>query len=170
MISHSLAGFTFLQNTSFDDTALFQNIGVDDDESDHGNVGFPSADDPMDFEGAPPVEDFFAEDQGGGDVLGGGGMDDFGTPPFDDGENGSVGAVAAEHGTGGGPATFVPFDPRRAPNQKDLVMAMTDGDGGMLDYFDQTFLKNWAGPQHWKLRRAVKKRTSSLSRTTLCTR
>jgi condensin complex subunit 2 len=31
------------------------------------------------------------------------------------------------------------------------------GDGGMLDYFDQSLLKNWAEPQHWKLRKAVRR-------------
>jgi hypothetical protein len=43
-------------------------------------------------------------------------------------------------------------------------MAMTDadGDGGMLDYFDQSLLKNWAGPEHWKLRKTVRRRSYSL--------
>ncbi|KAF8682082.1 hypothetical protein AX14_004414 [Amanita brunnescens Koide BX004] len=38
-------------------------------------------------------------------------------------------------------------------------MAMTDadGDGGAMDYFDQNFLKNWAGPEHWKLRKVVRR-------------
>ncbi|KAG8919223.1 hypothetical protein FRC02_001817 [Tulasnella sp. 418] len=49
------------------------------------------------------------------------------------------------------------FDPRRLPNERDLVMAMTEDGDEMLDYFDSTVMKNWAGPQHWKLRRAIKK-------------
>lgn len=110
------------------------------------------------------MEDFFVGDQavtddyaGGIDDFGGGGGDD-------DGDNGSVGAVAAHEGGGPGNGgvgggAFVPFDPRQAPNERDLVMAMTDADGGMLDYFDQAFLKNWAGPEHWKLRKVVRKRT-----------
>ncbi|KAK7687927.1 hypothetical protein QCA50_009146 [Cerrena zonata] len=53
---------------------------------------------------------------------------------------------------------FVPFDPRKAPNERDLVLAMTNAEGGtMMDYFDQSFLKNWAGPEHWKLRKVVRR-------------
>lgn len=107
---------------------------------------------------APPVEDFFVGDQAVGDDFAGGdfgGRDDFG------GENGSDGSEAgpAEPSRPGG---FVPFDPRRLPNERDLVLAMTDADaegGLMMDYFDQTFLKNWAGPEHWKLRKVVRRRT-----------
>ena len=56
----------------------------------------------------------------------------------------------------------MPFDPRRAPNERDLVLAMTDAEGGvMMDYFDQSFLKNWAGPEHWKLRKVVRRREFS---------
>jgi len=41
-------------------------------------------------------------------------------------------------------------------------MAMTDADEerGAMDYFDQTFLKNWVGPEHWKLRKVIRKRRS----------
>jgi hypothetical protein len=41
-------------------------------------------------------------------------------------------------------------------------MAMTDadGEGGMLDYFDQSLLRNWAGPEHWKLRKTIRRRSS----------
>lgn len=56
-----------------------------------------------------------------------------------------------------------PFDPRRAPNERNLVMAlnMDEDQNEMLNYFDSKFMKNWAGPEHWKLRRAIKKRESS---------
>jgi condensin complex subunit 2 len=110
----------------------------------------------------PPQEevDFFTGDQAVGDDFGGGfgaademGMDEpteIGSPPPDE-ENRS-------HGDSG---TTEPFNPRRVPNEKDLVMAMTEEDGsGMMDYFDQTFLKNWAGPEHWKLRKVVRKGSS----------
>ena len=104
---------------------------------------------------APPVEDFFVgadavDDYGGGDMIGG---DDYG------GDNNSNGSVEPSGECDGHPGTFIPFDPRRAPNERNLVMAMTDADGdGMMDYFDQTFLKNWAGPEHWKLRKVVRRR------------
>ena len=63
-------------------------------------------------------------------------------------------------GYGGGGGGFAPFDPRKAPNERDLVMAMMDAEGGgmMMDYFDRGMLKNWAGPEHWKLRKVVRKR------------
>ncbi|OBZ74209.1 hypothetical protein A0H81_05851 [Grifola frondosa] len=32
-----------------------------------------------------------------------------------------------------------------------------EGGGLMMDYFDQSFLKNWAGPEHWKLRKVVRR-------------
>lgn len=110
--------------------------------------------------GAAPVEDFFVGDQAVQDDYGGGG--DFGAGGDEFG--GETGSADAESGQQNGGATrsgpFVPFDPGRAPNERDLVMAMTDAeaDGGMMNYFDQNFLKNWAGPEHWKLRRAVKRR------------
>ncbi|KAF8329405.1 condensin complex subunit 2/barren [Cantharellus anzutake] len=78
---------------------------------------------------------------------GGGGMDS-----FDD-----------DTGEGAGPPVIggmERFDPRRPPNERDLVMAMNDEEEGeMLDYFDTNFMKNWAGPEHWKLRRSVRKVT-----------
>ena len=102
-------------------------------------------------------------DQAVGDDFGG---DDFG-PAGDGGEDGDNGSAGDQTnlrptGTDGGPP--VPFGPHRAPNERALVMAMTDADaeGGMLDYFDQSLLKNWAGPEHWKLRKAVRRRQCSL--------
>ena len=43
-----------------------------------------------------------------------------------------------------------PLDPRQAPNERDLVMEMNvdDDQEEMLDYFNTTFMKNWAGPEH----------------------
>jgi len=159
-ISHSLSGFSFAKDSfAFDDIPFFRedplngsdNVYHDDDlYLDHND------DLPMDNEGgAPPVEDFFQGEQGVGD---------FGVGPEDYGDNGSVGDEG-DPGQMNVPGGFAPFDPRRVPNERDLVMAMTDdnGDGGMMDYFDQNFLKNWAGPEHWKLRKAIRRRKCSLS-------
>lgn len=103
--------------------------------------------------GGGDVEDFFTGDQAPGDNLPQGGPAGF--MPF-----GADGDDSAEAGHVGVPGGVEPFDPRRAPNERDLVMAMNvnDDQEEMLDYFDATFMKNWAGPEHWKLRRAVKKR------------
>ena len=89
--------------------------------------------------------------------------DDLGPGFAEDGENADAQAGLNPAGTEGG--RHVAFDPRRAPNERALVMAMTDADGedGMLDYFDQSVLKNWAGPQHWKLRKTVRRRLCSLA-------
>ena len=94
-------------------------------------------------EGAGAQDFFTGENQIPGNDLGGGP-----TTSFDDDD------VDAGAGLGG----MEPFDPRRPPNERDLIMAMNDEEEGeMLDYFDSNFMKNWAGPQHWKLRRPVKK-------------
>lgn len=45
-----------------------------------------------------------------------------------------------------------------ALHEEDFVGALMNGDGKELfSYFDSTFAKNWAGPEHWKLRRPVSK-------------
>lgn len=163
-ISHSLEGFSFQKDAfSFDDvtflnTTTFGN-DTQDSESEAGDMGGDHEDFPMDFGGDPagsePVEDFFVGDQavqddyGGGDLGGG----------VNNAEEGVFGPAQGNEPGARPNGAFEPFDPRRIPNERDLVMAMTDadGDGGMMDYFDQNFLKNWAGPEHWKLRRPVRK-------------
>ncbi|KAF8998536.1 condensin complex subunit 2/barren [Cyathus striatus] len=158
-ISHSLDGFSFAKDAfSFDESLYADNTHRNDDSDDEDNE--PGADfdfnsndagaAPEDyFVGADAVGEDYAGDFGGGDFGGGGGGDEFGS-----GEGGSAGpSREGEEGRG-----FVPFDPRRAPNDRNLVMAMADTDEtGGLDYFDQTFLKNWAGPEHWKLRKIIRR-------------
>lgn len=135
----------FADNTTRDDH-------IDDDDDDDPGFGGNSG------ECHGPVEDFFVGADAVAGDYGGDTRGDMGGDGFDDG--GSFGAEGeGANGGSGAVAVYVPFDPRRAPNERDLVMAMTDGsgDGGMMDYFDQTFLKNWAGPEHWKLRKAIRK-------------
>lgn len=107
----------------------------------------------MDGDGLAPVEDFFVGDQAAGDDYNEG-PDDFG------GEDRGSAGLDGEPGN----APLVPFDPRKGPNERDLILAMTDADqeggGMMMDYFDQSFKKNWAGPEHWKLRKVVRRRRS----------
>jgi condensin complex subunit 2 len=33
----------------------------------------------------------------------------------------------------------------------------------MFNYFDSTLVKNWAGPEHWKLRRPTTERLNNTS-------
>jgi condensin complex subunit 2 len=167
-ISHSLEGFSFSRDTwALDEATLFRDdtppvhsvAGNEVDGFEPGSTG--------DFvdggNSALPEEDFFMGDHTVGDDFGG---DDLGPGGYnaEAGEDGSVDSQAGLHPADTEGGRNVAFDPRRAPNERALIMAMTDadGDGGMLDYFDQSLLKNWAGPQHWKLRKAVRRRTYSL--------
>jgi condensin complex subunit 2 len=167
-ISHSLEGFSFSRDTwALDDAALFREDtppvhddgGSEVDDFDPGPTGdFVDA-----GHSALPEEDFFMGDHAVGEDLGG---DDLGPGGYvgEDDENGLVDAQAGLHPAGTEGGRHVAFDPHRAPNERALIMAMTDADAedGMLDYFDQSVLKNWAGPQHWKLRKTVRRRSCSL--------
>ena len=166
-IADSLSDFTWSKPAFAIEASTFLNATyLDDVDSDHENEPFTGGDDgDVNMDGGddagPPAaeEDFFVGDQAVDDDYGGGmdfQPDDGGGPDLEPAD-GSVAPNADETGRSIG---FEPFDPRRAPNERDLVMAMTDpsGEGGSLDYFDQTFRKNWAGPEHWKLRKVIRKR------------
>jgi condensin complex subunit 2 len=155
-ISHSLASFSFSKDTfTFDDTTFFRDDTRHDDSDAEDDFGGnePFAMEPVAIDGgAGGGEDFFTGDQAVHEDYNG----DMPAPDNDNDYGGGEGD--GEHQVAEG--VFVPFDPRRVPNERDLVMAMTgDGDGDeggrMMDYFDQNFLKNWAGPEHWKLRKVV---------------
>jgi condensin complex subunit 2 len=149
-ISVTLADFKFSSDakSAFDISLLMQSRDDEDDEHVNGNAE----------DGAPAGEagqDFFGGDDAGmdndfpasGDFYHGG---------DDDNDAGDMGDGDLEMGMGMGPGPLgpvEPFDPRRQNNGSGLVMSMDDGEGLMLDYFDQGYLKNWAGPEHWKLRR-----------------
>ena len=166
-ISHSLEGFSFQKGAfTFDDITFLNTTTLENDiqdcDSEAGDVGGNNTDLPMDVDGGlvggEPVQDFFVGDQAVQDDYG----EDFAAhdPGIDSG--GDAYGVTQGSSSEPGPkanGVFEPFDPRRMPNERDLVMAMTDadGEGGMMDYFDQNFLKNWAGPEHWKLRKAIRK-------------
>lgn len=167
-IAPSLEGFSFSGDALGFDASNFLNATYeDDDDDDTGDVFSGNASGvPMDVDGGfegdadrAATQDFFAGDQAVGDDYGGGfdmGPDD--GPPMDDDSGGyeENGGLPQQARIGG----FEPFDPRRAPNERDLVLAMTEpgANGSSLDYFDQTFLKNWAGPEHWKLRKVIRRR------------
>lgn len=52
------------------------------------------------------------------------------------------------------------------PENDFLSAFMHRGDQDMLNYFDSTLVKNWAGPEHWKLRRPVEKKPTTTTTTT----
>jgi condensin complex subunit 2 len=110
------------------------------------------------------TQDFFGDDDfgggGGGDGMADGGMDFFNDEPADyDGDDAETpdgeGGTKMEDGWGRGP--IAPFDPRKVPDERELVMAMASGGDQIFDYFDSALMKNWAGPEHWKMRRMNKK-------------
>ncbi|KAJ9124244.1 hypothetical protein QFC22_001043 [Naganishia vaughanmartiniae] len=153
-VSVTLADFKFNADPNEAFTlAAFTGMGKDDDDMSVGDAG-PQY-------GAGNEEDFFG---GGNDFAdndqeqgfyGGGGEEDGGEDGFEENQSGLHNSANPNSRVVYGPA--VPFDPSRSTGPSGLVMAMDDGDTMMLDYFDQGFLKNWAGPEHWKVRRAVKR-------------
>lgn len=100
------------------------------------------------------IQDFFGAEELGEDF---GGIEDYGTPVGNGDDEDGMGGDG-HYGDAGGDGPLEPYDATRRGG--DLVMAMM-GDGGneemMLDYFDKGLLKNWAGPEHWKLRRVTRK-------------
>ncbi|GES85705.1 condensin complex subunit 2/barren [Rhizophagus clarus] len=51
------------------------------------------------------------------------------------------------------------INPRPRFSEKDCIMAMVTNDDEieMFSYFDSAFLRNWTGPEHWKIKRVNKK-------------
>ncbi|KAI0031273.1 condensin complex subunit 2/barren, partial [Vararia minispora EC-137] len=157
-IAPSLQNFSFQAVALSSDVPLYRDdsmhVGSDEDEA--GSSGFIVA--PQDDfavtigDGEPqPEEDFFGGDQGG--YLGGSptgfGDDDIGVG------SGIVQPERAANGHGAGSGRFESFDPRRIPSERELVIG--DANGGMMEYFDQAFKRNWAGPEHWKLKRVIRR-------------
>ncbi|KAI9498442.1 condensin complex subunit 2/barren [Zychaea mexicana] len=78
------------------------------------------------------------------------GIDDV---PFGDGHGDADGDAA-----GGQDEGSIGGDNENPLQETDFMSAMTGGNGSdMFSYFDTAFNKNWAGPEHWKLRRPVSK-------------
>lgn len=158
-IAHSLAEFSFgHDNITLDESTLYRDDTRGEDEDDDGNDAFGD-NRGMDIDGGsfPQTEDFFQGDQAVDDDYAGGGA--FGGDDYGSGHDDSPGADV-QQGQNLRTGAFVPFDPRRIPTERDIVMAMTDADGenNIMGYFDQNIMKNWAGPEHWKLRKVIRKR------------
>ncbi|KAI0629177.1 barren [Trametes polyzona] len=169
-ISHSLEDFSFSKDFSVDDTFFRDGTHAPDivDDDDDGIGGFD--DGPQDFGNAMDIDAGVSGSVAGQDFFVGENAvnEDFdGNYAAEYGPGGDNVSIGGSDDTGGEPrpaGSFVPFDPRKAPNERDLVLAMTDAnaDGGvMMDYFDSKFLKNWAGPEHWKLRKIVRRPDAS---------
>ena len=165
IMSSRLADFKFSSDPANNDYSVdgaFRNRGEEMDSADEAEFRDPiQADMTVDYGdgggGAGPLpapggtEDFFSGDQAIEDhPL------DFGGDGYDQGgEDGEMGEEGMEARAG---APLAPFDPRHAPNPTELVMAMASAGGqDMLDYFDASVIKNWAGPEHWKMRKVIRK-------------
>ncbi|TKY89637.1 hypothetical protein EX895_001422 [Sporisorium graminicola] len=129
-------------------------------------AGFHDEANPL-MDGAGGDGDYFENDMGGP-------MDDNeddGNDFFDALDNAPAfhhGGPIVLDGTTGGVDSYGPFDPSAGPSS-ELVMAMAfnpstgmpvdgaDGENGgdLFDYFDRRLMRNWAGPEHWKLSRVA---------------
>ena len=151
-ISVTLADFKFSADakSAFDVSLFMQSRDDDDDEQLPSPGGNPTGD------SGAPGQDFFGDEDLGND-FGGGGDGYFGGGGGDEDNDAEFGDEAGMGmGVGGGSGGFGPaeaFDPRKQSNGSGLFVSMDDGQGMMLDHFDEGYLKNWAGPEHWKLRR-----------------
>ena len=174
-ISQSLESFAFGRDSfSMDDSALFRNsqpthVDVDDDDDENDGFGYDQDfGHTMDVDGISPSaagEDFFIGDQAVPDEFNA----DFGADFAGDGDTASVNGSEGAQGDSRPSGPFVPFDPRRVPNEREMVMAINEDGEGMMNYFDPSYLKNWAGPEHWKLRKVIRRRkSSSTSRSAFC--
>lgn len=119
-------------------------------------------------EGGAP-QDFFDDADGGYNGNDDGGYDDgdgaggfeaaYGGP--DDGGSDAEGAAygAAEYGQDPQYGAVQRFDPRAAPDDREVVIGIggEEGDKKVFNYFDTALAKNWAGPEHWKMRRTVRR-------------
>uniref|UniRef100_V5GF01 Condensin complex subunit 2 n=2 Tax=Kalmanozyma brasiliensis (strain GHG001) TaxID=1365824 RepID=V5GF01_KALBG len=127
--------------------------------------GFDDANPMMD--GGDADGDFFQTDLNGAGDDG----DDDGNDFFDALDTAPAfhhGGPVVLDGTTGGVDNYGPFDPSAGPSS-ELVMAMAfnpstgmpidgaDGENGsdLFDYFDRRLMRNWAGPEHWKLSRVA---------------
>lgn len=173
----TFASFKF----SADDTSTFADLMADAGKPEEAMPGLTrSLSSPMD-EDVFGTDDFdFGNDFGyanDGDVFSDPlGMEDaYGPPAGLQGYDGQDADYNAGYGPGdmghGGHddalgQMFPPSQNAWGPSRPDLTMALQnikgigeDGegevDGVFFDYFDQRLVKNWAGPEHWKMRKAV---------------
>lgn len=156
-ISVTLADFKFSADAkSAFDVSMMMN-GRDDDEDNFGQDlqgGSQSAANMpgQDFFGDDGLDNDFAENAGGDGFFDGGEDDnDIGFDGHDDA--GGFGGPTGASGVANGLGPSEPFDPRSHGGPSNLFMGTEEGQGLVLDHFDEGYLKNWAGPEHWKLRR-----------------
>ena len=156
----SLSAFKFSADPSFIDLSLFSRNSLEASTSALPDDATPGAEaineGTVDFfdQGAdfmPQGNDLPYGDEQGEDhqqFYGNGG-------DSDDGEGQAHGFEAAANGTRLGAVQH--FDPRMPPEGREVVIDMAAGaDTKFFDIFDSAISKNWAGPEHWKMRRTIR--------------
>ena len=89
---------------------------------------------------------------------GGGGHEGYGDGGDDDLSDNGI--ESSMQGSGGQHLGAVQrFAHRLTEDQREVVIGMggEDGDRKVFSYFDSALSKNWAGPEHWKMRRTARK-------------
>lgn len=95
------------------------------------------------FDGGDGQEDFFADEIREGDHGQDDGVEDF----FEAGNGADDDADDEEQG-------YYVQPQNQAGSEESPALAMGEKQQGVFDYFDAAFSRNWAGPEHWKMRRA----------------
>ena len=111
------------------------------------------------------TQDFFDDpgnydDQGNDDGMGGAGFDMGGGGSLDGFSGEEDHPSDSEEAGNANLGAMQRFDPRVAENQREVVIGMggsEEGDKKVFSYFDNALSKNWAGPEHWKMRRTIRR-------------
>ncbi|CAH1758302.1 2226_t:CDS:10 [Entrophospora sp. SA101] len=128
-----LKGFNFFGNSEVDFDFFLRKIGDDGDDDDD------CIDSRFDF-----VENHYTAGGNGSELfMDNGGGDDGEDDIFLD-QSFEVDDERSEH--------------QQQLSERDYLMAMSNNENELFSYFDSAFLRNWAGPEHWKLKRAAKKK------------
>lgn len=110
----------------------------------------PNMDAGLDFpdpSGDMPALDDYPDDFGGGDFPAEDGIDFF--------DGGDTGADDDDFGDGARPAQRDLFAALHVPSGPGDDDDDAEVNEGVFDYFDQKMMKNWAGPEHWKMNKRI---------------
>lgn len=101
----------------------------------------------QDMGGDMPALDDYPDDFDGGDFQADGGVDFF--------DGGDDGPMDNDFGNGARPAQRDLFAALHVPSGPGDEEEDPEVNQGVFDYFDQKVMKNWAGPEHWKMNKRV---------------
>lgn len=161
-ICPTLSSFKFSSDDSALDLDFFKNQNEEREQSiiiADSDAG--AAEDAFDFAaGADGQEDFFAEAEAGDGGFDAGASD---AGAASDYFNAGGDGLDDDQETVDGDNYYMAPEQQQQQQHRDgqsgdavnPIQAMAEGNQqGVFDYFDAAFTKNWAGPEHWKMRRA----------------